>query len=213
MHLRFLIDMVFLERMGSAVCHQMAERSLLFNGMQMPLCARCTGIYIGAFFAFCFFFLKKRMQAGNSFTMIQAILTGLAILPVGIDGVGSYLGFWESSQLMRMFSGSLVGAIVPGFLLLAGNYDPMKENEQPIYENKAELICLMLVSVCFGLFLLTAESFRRVGIVLSIFGEVLLWGGLIWLILKNLAKEKKILYWKISLAISFLGLFVIGGLV
>ena len=205
--------MNFLERMGSAVCHQMAERSLLFEGMQMPLCARCTGIYTGVFFAFCFFFLKKRITEGNSFSLVQAILTGLAILPVGIDGVGSYLGFWESSQLMRIFSGSLVGAVVPGFLLLAGNFDPKKGKEQPIYNKTAELLLLMLVSVGSGLCLWAGFPLGGIGAFVSVAGEVLLWGGLVWLILKNLLKDKEILCWKISIVISFVGLFVIGGLV
>ena len=199
--------------MGSAVCHQMAERSLLFEGMQMPLCARCTGIYTGVFFAFCFFFLKKRITEGNSFSLVQAILTGLAILPVGIDGVGSYLGFWESSQLMRIFSGSLVGAVVPGFLLLAGNFDPKKGKEQPIYDKTTELLLLMLVSVGSGLCLWAGFPLGGIGASVSVAGEVLLWGGLVWLILKNLLKDKEILCWKISIVISFVGLFVIGGLV
>lgn len=198
--------------MGSAVCHQMAERSLLFEGMQMPLCARCTGIYTGVFFAFCFFFLKKRITEGNSFSLVQAILTGLAILPVGIDGVGSYLGFWESSQLMRIFSGSLVGAVVPGFLLLAGNFDPKKGKEQPIYDKTAELLFLMLVSVGSGLCLWAGFPLGGIGASVSVAGEVLLWGGLVWLILKNLLKDIEILCWKISIVISFVGLFVIGGL-
>lgn len=199
--------------MGSAVCHQMAERSLLFEGMQMPLCARCTGIYTGVFFAFCFFFLKKRITEGNSFSLVQAILTGLAILPVGIDGVGSYLGFWESSQLMRIFSGSLVGTVVPGFLLLASNFDPKKGKEQPIYNKTAELLLLMLVSVGSGLCLWAGFPLGGIGASVSVAGEVFLWGGLVWLILKNLLKDKEILCWKISIVISFVGLFVIGGLV
>jgi hypothetical protein len=33
---------------GSAICHQRPERSFAFAGVQMPVCARCTGIYIGA---------------------------------------------------------------------------------------------------------------------------------------------------------------------
>ena len=70
--------MLLLERIGSAVCHQMAERSFLFDGMQMPLCARCTGIYTGVFFAFCFFFLKKRMNNRKPFTMPQAFLMAAA---------------------------------------------------------------------------------------------------------------------------------------
>jgi len=33
---------------GSLVCHQLPERSFYFWGAQMPVCARCTGLYIGA---------------------------------------------------------------------------------------------------------------------------------------------------------------------
>ena len=33
---------------GSLVCHQLAERSYHLWGAQMPVCARCTGIYFGA---------------------------------------------------------------------------------------------------------------------------------------------------------------------
>ena len=58
--------------------------------------------------------------------------TALMILPIGMDGLGSYFGFWESNQLMRVLSGSLVGAVVPGFLLLAVNFDPAQGNKQPI---------------------------------------------------------------------------------
>lgn len=201
----------FLQRMGSAVCHQMAERSFLFHGMQMPLCARCTGIYTGVFFAFCFFFWKKRMQAGKPFSLQQAVVTGAAILPVGLDGVGSYLGFWESSQLMRVLTGSLVGAIVPGFLLMAGNFDPKRENRTPIYEKTAEILLLLAGTVFFGL-CLWLGLLLPIGAVFSVVGEVLLWGGLVWLVLKNLLRASKIPIWKISLAVSFAGLWIIGGL-
>jgi len=33
---------------GSFVCHQLAERSYRLWSAQMPVCARCTGIYFGA---------------------------------------------------------------------------------------------------------------------------------------------------------------------
>ena len=33
---------------GSMICHQLAERSYRLWDMQMPVCARCAGIYVGA---------------------------------------------------------------------------------------------------------------------------------------------------------------------
>ena len=204
---------VFLERMGSSVCHQMAERSLLFDGMQMPLCARCTGIYTGAFFAFCFFFLKKRMGAGSSFSLAEAILTGLAILPVGIDGVGSYLGLWESSQFLRILTGSIVGVVSPGFLLLAGNFEPSGKNEGFLYEKTMELLLLMAVSVGFGVCLLSGLPLFWLGTVFSVTGEVFLWSGIVWLVLKNILKNRNLPYWRISIVIAFVALFLIGGVI
>ena len=35
-------------RIGSVVCHQRPERSLHLFAVQMPVCARCTGVYVGA---------------------------------------------------------------------------------------------------------------------------------------------------------------------
>lgn len=78
------------------------------------------------------------------------MLTALMILPIGMDGLGSYFGFWESNQLMRVLSGSLVGAVVPGFLLLAVNFDPAQGNKQPIYEHTTELLLLLLLSAGLG---------------------------------------------------------------
>jgi uncharacterized membrane protein len=35
--------------MGSFLCHQRPERSFHLNGVQLPVCARCLGLYAGGF--------------------------------------------------------------------------------------------------------------------------------------------------------------------
>jgi uncharacterized membrane protein len=36
---------------GAFICHQRPERSFFIHGQQLPVCARCTGLYLGAAFA------------------------------------------------------------------------------------------------------------------------------------------------------------------
>ena len=34
--------------LGHFICHQRPERSFFIGGQQLPVCARCTGLYLGA---------------------------------------------------------------------------------------------------------------------------------------------------------------------
>ena len=38
---------------GSFICHQLPERSFHIAGFQLPVCARCLGIYIGVSAGIC----------------------------------------------------------------------------------------------------------------------------------------------------------------
>ena len=41
-----LPDLLF--PIGTFICHQRPERSFFVGGVQLPVCARCTGLYVGA---------------------------------------------------------------------------------------------------------------------------------------------------------------------
>jgi Predicted membrane protein (DUF2085) len=51
---------------ASALCHQLPERSFHLWGAQMPVCARCAGIYIGAAIAALAAAALKRRPATDS---------------------------------------------------------------------------------------------------------------------------------------------------
>jgi uncharacterized membrane protein len=51
---------------GSIVCHQLPERSFHLGAAQMPVCARCTGIYFGAAVMAIAVFGARAFQASGS---------------------------------------------------------------------------------------------------------------------------------------------------
>ncbi|RLE72521.1 MAG: DUF2085 domain-containing protein, partial [Thermoprotei archaeon] len=43
-------------------CHQLPERSIYINGLKLPVCSRCTGIYLGLFSGYIIFPMLCRMN-------------------------------------------------------------------------------------------------------------------------------------------------------
>lgn len=99
-----------------AICHRIPERSLSWSsGMAFPLCARCTGLWAGAF-------AGVLVSSARSVVAVRAIPSAwwiaLAATVIGLaDGLGHVLGFWDTSNTARIFSGGVLGA---GAFFLAG---------------------------------------------------------------------------------------------
>lgn len=136
---------------GSAICHQMAERSFFPSGIQNPVCARCTGIEAGVVFGILFLWLAKRKDGNQPFSLCEILLAAFSFVPMAVDGVGSYLGFWESINLLRVVTGAMAGYGMPALFLLAANFMPTQKNDVPIYRNFKEQILLMLVTIGYGI--------------------------------------------------------------
>lgn len=98
----------FLYLFFSPICHQLPERSFFLFGHQLPVCARCTGIYFGAFLgSFC-----AREKAPPRWVFIGGVT------PLVLDGV-TQLFFRESTNVLRLITGLLAGFVVV-FYLYAG---------------------------------------------------------------------------------------------
>jgi len=88
---------------GDVNCHQKASRSLYVNGNEMPYCSRDLGIFFGMMLG-CMLGLYIVLDLKAWY-----IIGGL--VPIGIDGVGQLLGFWESTNPVRLLTGGLAGFI------------------------------------------------------------------------------------------------------
>ncbi len=113
------------DAIGYAVCHRIGERSFhLADGTQLPLCARCSGMYLGAVLGLVFLSFTYRRSAGTPPKGVIAILV-LFGLAFAIDGANSYLYLMKSvsggsrldfipnlyvpNNLLRLFTGSGTG--------------------------------------------------------------------------------------------------------
>ena len=84
---------------GYAVCHRIPSHSLSLHDRPLPLCARCTGTYLGAMLAI-LFFLRTRPRSG-SLPPLPVLLTLLGFSLVwALDGLNSYIDL--SSEIVGM---------------------------------------------------------------------------------------------------------------
>jgi len=100
---------------GDRLCHERQERSFFINGNQMPFCSRCTAIWLGLAIGLGFLVFFK-LPLNEKFLYLIIV----AIVPIGIDGVGQLFGLWESSNIIRVITGLLIGivcGIAIGFIL------------------------------------------------------------------------------------------------
>ena len=94
-------------------CHQLALRSFHINGVQLAVCARCTGVYLGLFTGgLIFMFLKKPMP--------KTLLLPMALL--ALDGLLNFAGIINTPAWGR-FGIGLCAGIAGGWLLGFGVSD------------------------------------------------------------------------------------------
>lgn len=82
------------------LCHRMPERSFFIKGYQFPVCARCTGILVGYIIGIIYIILCNKLRY-----TIELLL----MLPMLIDGIGQYRGYFVSTNIRRLITGILAG--------------------------------------------------------------------------------------------------------
>lgn len=81
-------------------CHQLPDRSFFYKGKQFPVCARCTGVFIGHFTAVILFIIKKQISFIHC-----CILMGI----MGADWGVQEIGIKKSTNKRRLVTGFFGG--------------------------------------------------------------------------------------------------------
>jgi uncharacterized membrane protein len=109
------------DAVGYAVCHRISERSFFIGDRQMPLCARCTGMYIGAMIGLLYQLRLGRRGGMPSLNIL--IVLAIFIIAFAVDGVNSYLHFfpmvpslYTPQNFLRLLTGIGMGIAIAAML-------------------------------------------------------------------------------------------------
>jgi uncharacterized membrane protein len=98
----------FLYAFGSAICHQIPERSFHIDSAQLPVCARCLGLYVGT---------AAGAGAASTFPIRERRTVVFAVVaPTLLTVVLEWTGV-HSSNMARAAAGALCGAVLTAFVL------------------------------------------------------------------------------------------------
>lgn len=98
---------------GALICHQIAERSFHIEAFQLPVCARCFGLYAGAAIGAAGGALDGPAAAlGRPHRRTAWLVTAVAALPTAITFALEWGAGWGVSNLARGLAGAPLGAAV-----------------------------------------------------------------------------------------------------
>jgi uncharacterized membrane protein len=108
---------------GALVCHQRADRSFYVGDAQLPVCARCFGLYAGAVLGICAWAGTAGLRQTPSDRAARLVLSpqlrlGLAAaaLPTLITVATAWAGVWDPGNAVRASLavplGAAIGAVV-----------------------------------------------------------------------------------------------------
>lgn len=178
-----------LKHLLSAVCHQLPEHSLLVYGRPLPLCARCTGLYLGVMGTMLWLALNRRTRHRVGLPADSAIwVLVVAVTFWLVDGLNATtsdligLQLYASHNALRAASGIGMGMAIGSCLypLLRGIWDH-DGNDQPIIDRWTDLagpLAATLFLLGFEL-ILPSETARILILTASTLGALTISNGLL----------------------------------
>jgi len=149
------------DAVGYAVCHRIDLRSFHLGTRALPLCARCTGMYLGALVGIVGLTALGRGRHGGFPRPALLGLMGLAAAAWAVDGLNSYLTLipgaphpYQPNNVLRLVTGTLLGMSL-GVVVLAGfNQNAWRAwNPEPIAAFREAGILLAAAAVVVALVL------------------------------------------------------------
>lgn len=184
------------DAVGYAVCHRIDLRSYHLGDRALPLCSRCTGMYLGALLGLTFQFAINRRASGTPPWLVIIILA-LLVIAFAIDGINSYLTFfpgfphlYQPQNYLRLLTGSGMGMVISAALFPAFNETMWKDAQpDPALSNLGQILGLIFMTLVVDLLVMSENPLILYPFaLLSAAGVMLLLTmiySMVWVILLN----------------------------
>ena len=188
-----------------AVCHRIDLRSFHLGTRAMPLCARCSGMYLGALAALGGLLAMGKSRHGEFPRASLLVLFGLFAAVWAVDGLNSYLTLipgaphaYEPNNVLRLGTGLLMGLTL-GMIVFAGfNQNAWRDwKKEPVVGSFREVAGLVLLAATLGALMLTENPLILYPLALISAAGVLVVLGLVYAVvaLLVLRRENRIDSW------------------
>ena len=157
---------------GYAVCHQIPSHSFFDGGHQFPLCARCTGMYLGGLLGLGFTWLQgKRSGFPPGWVWI---LFALFFMGFALDGINSVVGvlpglkqIYPSQNWLRLLTGLGMGLAMGSLLAVAFNQVAWKDAlDLKIFTQFRSFLLMLIAAALLSSLVLWGPSLVKQGLML-----------------------------------------------
>jgi uncharacterized membrane protein len=214
------------DAVGYAICHRIAARSFHAHDRQLPLCARCTGIYLGVMLDLVVFAARGRLRASR-LPAIKVLLVFLALLGIyGMDGLNSYLSLFDAyrpiyhpNNTLRLLTGMSFGLGMMAVVLPVFNSMIWQtpQPESPLRDLKELAVLLGIAALVAGAVLIQVPALLLAAGLISAAGVVLMFGVVgSTMFLMVVRRENTVTRWRELVVPVLVGLVfaitVVGGI-
>ncbi|NUM43228.1 MAG: DUF2085 domain-containing protein [Anaerolineales bacterium] len=154
------------DAVGYAVCHRIDLRSFHIGDRPISLCARCTGMYLGALLGLAFQWLTVPRGGGFPPRRVIVALAGVVFL-FGVDGVNSFghllpnfPSLYEPNNTFRILTGTAFGIVMSAAVFPAFNQTMWTDwVERPTLPGLRQFFILLALGIGAALIVTTENPF------------------------------------------------------
>ena len=149
------------DAIGYAVCHRIDLRSFHLGDRQIPLCARCSGMYLGAMLGLAYQWIIGRRRTGiPSWKII--VPTSIFVIAFMLDGVNSFLSLfpgapqiYQPNNTLRLLTGTGMGLAIAILLYPAFNASVWRLiDPRPAMTSFRSFVILIVIAIGLDLLVL-----------------------------------------------------------